>query len=145
MRLGVRVWRVILKVVIGSCCYWLSFTASTCICIGYDRVVPKSLNAFCRTSTFFFEVSHVILGALVQLFSGHPEIPLSLTSIFSGVPPLCNKHNRRDHPPYFNYVSSLSLFLRVTHYSHSRLLWPLNFVGYSVVVQWRSFKQRTRR
>ena len=44
MRLGVRVWRVILKVVIGSCCYWLSFSASTCICIGYDRVVPKSLN-----------------------------------------------------------------------------------------------------
>ena len=25
-------------------------------------------------------------------------------------------------------LSSLSLFLRVTHYSHSRLLWPLRFV-----------------
>ena len=48
VRLGVRVWRVILKVVIGSCCYWLSFSASTCICIGYDRVVPKSLNTHFR-------------------------------------------------------------------------------------------------
>ena len=34
-----------MKVVIGSCCYWLSFSASTCICIGYDRVVPKILKA----------------------------------------------------------------------------------------------------
>ena len=56
-------------------------------------VAPQArfFSGFCRTSTFFFfffEVSHVILGALVQLFSGHPEMPLSLTSIFSGVPPL---------------------------------------------------------
>ena len=41
-----------------------------------------------RPFFFFFEVSHGILGLLVHIFSGHPEIPLSPTSIFSGVPTL---------------------------------------------------------
>ena len=44
----------------------------------------RFFSGFCITSTFFFFlVSHVILGVLVQLFSRIPEIPGSLTTLAS--------------------------------------------------------------
>ena len=58
-----------MKVVIGSCCYWLSFSASTCIRIGYDRVVPKTLKLCMQRRRGEGEIQNICQSTVLHIVS----------------------------------------------------------------------------